>query len=455
MSKNHRIKILVLSHISELLGGAERSMLDVFDYWSTTYEIEPEFILREPVKSLSTEIKKRGWKYYALDYTFWSDGNPPKEIEDILQNSRRNQKAVREIEEVIKNTKPDIVMTNSVVCPWAAIAANNQQLPHVWFVREYGDLDHGRIYEIGREKTYQDVDTMSEVVVANSVALSNYLKKYINPNKVTTLYNPFDIVGIQKKSQSKITNLYRYKKSLKLVITGNLAPSKGQHEAIEAVAMLNNKDFEVELCVIGRFGDKKYQSTLESYIKKHNIEDKVHFVGYQTNPLPYISLADVCIMASRKEAFGRVTFEYISLAKAVVGVDSGATPEMVVSGKNGYLYEYGDAKGLTLAIENYAKNNKLSIIHGQESLNIAKKMMSGDLNIDALYKKIENLHNKKHMKKENINYLKYWRELFDKYGKIKVKSTAPIHAKIKGRLKRKTKAAYIKIRSIKRKVSRR
>lgn len=153
-----KIKILVLSHISELLGGAERSMVDVFDYWAARYNIEPEFIVREPVKSLGPALDKRGWKYHALNYTFWSDGRPPVHPQQILHNAAQNARAVQAIEEIIAKSKPDVVMTNSIVCPWAALAAQNARVPHVWFAREYGDLDHGRVFEIGREKTWQDID---------------------------------------------------------------------------------------------------------------------------------------------------------------------------------------------------------------------------------------------------------------------------------------------------------
>src|SRR6185436_3087906 len=103
--RSKKNKILVLSHISDLLGGAERSMLDVFDYWTAHYGIEPEFVLREPLKSLAPALEKRGWKYYPLRYTFWSDGRPPTQPQDILANAAHNARAVQAIEEIIRQSK--------------------------------------------------------------------------------------------------------------------------------------------------------------------------------------------------------------------------------------------------------------------------------------------------------------------------------------------------------------
>src|SRR5680860_180215 len=193
MTSSKKIKILVLSHISDLKGGAEMSMLDTFDYWSEHYNIEPEFIMRQPARALADALNDRGWKYYALNYTFWSDAVPPVKSYDIFRSALNNSKAIFDIEEIIKTSKPDLVMTNSIVAPWAAVAASFQKVPHAWFVREYGDLDHGRVFEIGRESTFEDVSTLSDLVITNSITLANHVKQYVDDKKVTTLYTPFKL----------------------------------------------------------------------------------------------------------------------------------------------------------------------------------------------------------------------------------------------------------------------
>src|SRR3990167_160653 len=182
------MKVLVLSHTSDLLGGAERSMLDVFDNWVAKYNIKPEFILREPLGMLVGEMKKRGWKYYPVKYTFWSWPNLPTKREDIFIHSVQNSQAVEEIEAIIGRTKPDLVITNTVISPWAAIAAHFKQVPHVWFVREYGDLDHDRSFEIDHDQVFTDIGNLSNLVVANSETMARHIEQYVDKRKVTTLY---------------------------------------------------------------------------------------------------------------------------------------------------------------------------------------------------------------------------------------------------------------------------
>ncbi len=383
------MKILVLSHISELLGGAERSMIDVVQTWVDDYGVEPEFILRKPLRGLQDEIKKRGWRYYALDYGFWSLPKPYKNMEETFLHGVTNSQAIIAIEKIIKDSKPDVVITNSVVCPWAAIAAYYQDVPHVWFVREYGDLDHGRIFEIGQQQTFEDVGNLSVLVVANSKAIADHVGQYIDKAKVTTLYPVIDQKTVADRAEGEVKNPYASADSLKLVITGNLAPSKGQLEAVKAVGELKRDGINAELCIVGGEGEPAYFKQLKDMIKDYSIKDKVHFVGYQKNPLPYIKLADVGIMASKMEAFGRVTLEYLVLGKAVVAVGAGGTKEMVENGVNGWLFEPSDIKGLTDGLTKYAGSRKLIEQHGEASKKRASQIANSEYNVANTYKKTE------------------------------------------------------------------
>lgn len=383
------MKVLFLSHISELLGGAERSMLDVVELWVKEHGLEPEFILRKPIKSLGGELQKRGWKYYVLDYTFWSDGRPPVDSEGKFRQSWQNTTTVLAIEKIIQKSKPDVVMTNSMVAPWAAIAAYYQAVPHVWFVREYGDLDHGRQFLMSRQQTWEDVGKLSTIVVTISEALAAHLAKYMPKDKIRILYNPFNVDEISQRAAESASSPFKSKDSLKLVILGNLSPSKGQLEVVEAVGRLNDEGLNVELCIVGDRGPDNYYQQVKKAIKSHKLKKQIHFVGRQANPLPYVRLADVGLMTSRREAFGRVTFEYLALGKAVVGADSGATPEMVKDGVNGYLFKPSDPASLATAIKKYVTQPGLISKHGQASAERAKAMLNGEYNADDLYQAVQ------------------------------------------------------------------
>ena len=448
-------KILILSHISDLLGGAERSMLDTIDYWSEHYDIEPEFILRRPLKSLAGELKKRGWKYYDLDYTFWSDAVAPTKAEDIFNRAVQNNQAIKDIEKIIANSNPDVVMTNSIVCPWAALAAYFQKKPHIWFVREYGDLDHGRVFEMDRQRTFEDIGNLSDLVVTNSRTLGKHVGQYVPTNKLTTLYTPFKTDDLLERAKESLASPFREAGSLKLVITGNLAPSKGQLEAVQAVSELNAEGFNIELCAIGATDQKEYVAELKVVAKKHGAANKVHLVGYQTNPMPYIAASDVGIMASRKEAFGRVTFEYLLLGKPVIGANGGATPEMVKDGKTGYLYDPVSVKSLKQALLHYAKDKSLVKSHKEAAQEMSQSMLAGEFNANALYKRVvEVIANADKIDRTPIHYLHrelhyplIAKEVINKSGSQSVKKL------VRRKARQKAKDVYYMIRSTKAKMT--
>lgn len=388
------LKVLILSHSSEL-SGAERSMVDLFAHWSKQGLVEPHFIIRRPVNNLAPELRRQGWVYTPLHYTNWSQRNPSSRAEDIFRNALFNTQAIFDIEKIIQEVKPDLVMTNTIVSPWAAIAAYFQGVPHIWFVREYGDIDHRHIFELGREKMLEDIDALSAMVVTNSQTLGNHISDRIDKNKIVPQYTPFDIDALVAKSKQSGQNPFKNPAALKLVITGKIAPGKGQVEAAEAVAELIKAGHDTELCVIGKIVEPNDDKELLAVIEKHNLNDKVHLIGHIANPLTVLKYADVGLMASKQEAFGRVTFEYMVLGLPVVGTDSGATPEMITEGQNGYLYKSGDVAELVNRLGKYTNDRELIKTHGTAAQAKAEAMMRGPYNATALYKRLVELVNDK------------------------------------------------------------
>ena len=64
-------------------------------------------------------------------------------------------------------------------------------------------------------------------------------------------------------------------------------------------------------------------------------------------------------MASSKEMFGLVTVEAMLSGVPVVASDTGANPELIRNGENGYLYPYGSAKALAEKIQEIMETEDL------------------------------------------------------------------------------------------------
>ena len=77
----------------------------------------------------------------------------------------------------------------------------------------------------------------------------------------------------------------------------------------------------------------------------------MEFIGYVDNIATIMNAADIILVCSRSEAFGRVPVEGMLAGKPVIGARSGAMPELVKDGFNGLLYETGNHQDLAEKIK--------------------------------------------------------------------------------------------------------
>jgi glycosyltransferase involved in cell wall biosynthesis len=61
------------------------------------------------------------------------------------------------------------------------------------------------------------------------------------------------------------------------------------------------------------------------------------FTGFQENVREFISVFDVAVNVTDKEACSRAMMEYMACGKAVVAMEDGGSPELITSGENGIL----------------------------------------------------------------------------------------------------------------------
>lgn len=140
----------------------------------------------------------------------------------------------------------------------------------------------------------------------------------------------------------------------KLVIgaVGRLSPEKGHIYLIKALACINNIDFE---CII--VGDGPLRAELENYVREVNLDNRVKFIGFQSDVSCAMSQMDVVIMPSLNETFGLTIVEAFALKKVVIGSDVGGIPELIINGQTGLLFPVKDSSALAEKIL-YVYNNK-------------------------------------------------------------------------------------------------
>jgi FkbM family methyltransferase len=370
VKKSRSLSVCFFSHSSQL-GGAERSLLELATELIRDRGVVCSVILPNdgPLKS---KLEKVGASTLIVDYAWWCESSlpPDEEIENRLTNSFES--LLGQTEQRLHKINPDIIVTNTIVIPWGALAASFLGKPHVWFVREFGRLDHEFKFFLPFQRILKTIGNSSNLILTNSNAVKEALFGDTSKNKtnIITIY-PYVEIPSDAFCHGGI-DCFTRTSATKLIMCGIISESKGQADAISAVRELIQRKKDVELTIVGG-GTSAYLKQLTETIKDENLEAHVKFAGFMENPYPALSQADIVLVCSRNEAFGRITLEAMLLKKPVIGTNSGGTPELIREGFNGLLYEPGNDVQLADKIEYLMEHRKKAKELGENAYKFAKE----------------------------------------------------------------------------------
>ena len=246
---------------------------------------------------------------------WWWTQLPAMSARERTNVARSRFGMVRGLQTLIRRVKPDVVVTNTITMPTAAIAARLSGVPHVWFLHEYGVPEHGIVLAYGQRVSTLAIRVLSRRVIVNSPALA----RHFGPMLGNT---PIDLAHYAVETPKISTLLPKRCASLELVLVGGRQAGKRQEDAIRALANLYDRGVDARLTLVGP-SHSDYESYLKMLTYKYEVSDRVEFVDHVDKPGSYIAAADVALMCSENEAFGRVTIEAMKLGRPVIGAASG------------------------------------------------------------------------------------------------------------------------------------
>jgi glycosyltransferase involved in cell wall biosynthesis len=247
----------------------------------------------------------------------------------------------------------DVVCSNTIAIGAGAFAAKLAHRPHVWHLHEFPYRDPNLQFDLGKHRTARLMDRLSTFFIANSNAVADDYAQYIRQHKIRVIYQA---VSLRDELGAGYTKSTIQKRVFTCIIVGSLHIAKGQDEAILALAELERRGVDAELLLIGD-GSKRFHAKLLRQAKVSGLESRIKFIGYTENPAQYIRMADVILICSRWEAFGRVTVEAMLAGKPVIGTaHSGGTAELIQDGETGLLYQGGNYDELADKIQYLYEN---------------------------------------------------------------------------------------------------
>jgi glycosyltransferase involved in cell wall biosynthesis len=339
------MKVCFVSNATEL-GGAERVLLETIDVLKER-GIECRVLLPGDGE-LAQEFGEAGVPYAFLDggsWVSWERPSPWNQAKAVAKIAGRLFPAVR----TIRGWGCDAIYSNSVTVCGGAVVARLLNLPHIWHLHEFGK-EYGMFYKFGEGFSNRSIGRLSSACILVSNDLAAKYGQFIAPSKLRVVY-PSMHRGLSsgEYSGTQSTLAPAFAGRFRLVIVGGLVEGKGHADAVQALAHLVREGVNAELLIVGE-SYPAFRGTLEEIARSNALSGRVSFVGRVRDASPFLRAADVVLVCSRGEAFGRVTIEAMLAGKAVVGAAAGATVELVQDGFNGLLYKCGDPADLAAKV---------------------------------------------------------------------------------------------------------
>lgn len=388
MHSEAKTKIMFLSSDNSVTSGAFLCMVDLCKLLKQ-YGVEVVVVL--PCYGNGEMLLQNTGVYYTYVLSkHW--GYETVRNHDLLYKCKfklklcQNKRAIKKLSYMINQYGIDIVHCNTSYTYVGAVAAKQLGIPIVWHIREDMKVQG---FQFFNDKKARSLIESSKLIVY----VSEYIKSKIllNNHRSVVLYDAINYTTNDNQGSKDILS----KPKIKMILVGAITPHKGQNDLIEACSILKrNNIVSFELLIVGK-GNESYVENLKQQVKSYQLEKEIIFFGQSNAVDRLFEESDISFMCSTAEPYGRVTIEAQLAGCLVIGAASGATPELIVDGKTGYLYEAGNveelAKCILKAISDVKRSRKIAEL-GQ---NYAKKTYSTFNQLKGVISLYENILERK------------------------------------------------------------
>lgn len=356
-------KILIHPHTYSAGGGAERVLNTLIDELSRWYEIDlierweyNTFIYSIPenvhkLKSITYSpqlVKNKGWNKYI-----WMFHRKflslllivcPKLVYRYYIRKKYNY------EISFNYLFPSILIANST---------NQKSKKIMWIHSDLYLLDYQRCKLLYKPLSFLkfQIQKLAFIKADKIVAISKNTYNSIldlypfTKNKLCIIHNGYNFTNfIDKSKDFEVETPKRFR----LSFLGRLEPRKNVITAVRSLnRLLENGNIDAELLIIG---DGECRLDAEKEAKKNN--DHFQFLGFKSNPYPYLKSSNALLVTSETEGFPTVIIEAISLGIPVITTNVGGVDEIIIPGVNGLVVNNNVediVEKITYMANNYSK----------------------------------------------------------------------------------------------------
>ena len=332
MSKN--ITVLFVFHEAMSSGGATYSGMNMVK--SLDKSIICPIVMVPDEGDIKEKMESLGVKCIVapVDFLFRTHDNTDF-LHHFIHSYRRFKTYVKDlfidcqtVKRELSDYHIDIVHSNTTAILTGFVLSRYLHCRHVWHLREFIDKDF-------HEKPYLGFRMMRMLINSSdaTISITNAVKKHWVYKTTKNAFQIFNAV----KSSSSLLPVNPTKEKFFLFCANWVEDYKGANWAMEAFCMSKLYQDGYKLVYIGNCRSE-YKDYLLDIARKSGAEKQIEFLGYCKNTTSFFAKAAAFLMCSDNEAMGRTTIEAFWNGCPVLGRNTGGTPELICSDRNGYLF---------------------------------------------------------------------------------------------------------------------
>jgi glycosyltransferase involved in cell wall biosynthesis len=361
------MKNILFVHQSADMYGSDKVMFSLVQGIDKA-EFHPIVMLPERGPLLDA-LNAAGITSYALPIV--NIGRSMLNTKGIISIPFRLRRSMKQMDLVLKDTKIDIVHSNTLAVLSGALWAWMNNIPHVWHVHEIVTQPA----MIGRLFPFL-LRLFSAKIVCNSNATRQWIlgSQPSLDKRSLVIWNgvvPTDTVDVQA-----VYNLRRQlgikDDDILVALVGRINRLKGQGLLVQAAELLWDRGMRnIHYLIVGSSprNQKHFQERFLSQVEVSKAGSRITVMDFQDDVRTIWHASDIAVVPSTEpEGFGMVAIEAMAARKPVVAAAHGGLTEIVVDRETGLLIEPGNPHALADAVRALALDKEKREIFGSAGL---------------------------------------------------------------------------------------
>tara|TARA_B100000787_G_scaffold63766_1_gene46820 strand:- start:1511 stop:2641 length:1131 start_codon:yes stop_codon:yes gene_type:complete len=212
-----------------------------------------------------------------------------------------------------------------------------------------------------------------------------FTKKILLPtNKIRVIYYGVSKEYFGKKKKLKLIDKNLNKKDFLICCIARHVKQKSLDFLILSFAEFIKKNPNSKLLLVGNGPER---NNLIKIAKENKVYKKIIWIKFSENIKDLLKISNVFVLPSKYEGFGMVFLEAMLTNTPVISTNISAIPEVIENNYNGILIEPDNIKQMVSALNNIQDKKLIK----KFSIN-SKKLLSNKFNLEAMYKKTNNVY---------------------------------------------------------------